>query len=85
VFAAGKASPARRIYVAGVLNGRLDLTQAESIADLVELDPKAAQTALAGLQGKLAHPIRQLRHLDILAEIKPRLILKTYPVGAKSS
>lgn len=58
------------------LNGRLDLTQAESIADLVGArSPQAAQTALAGLQGKLAHPIRQLRAhcLDILAEIEARI------------
>ncbi|MBD2183590.1 tRNA uridine-5-carboxymethylaminomethyl(34) synthesis GTPase MnmE [Aerosakkonema funiforme] len=58
------------------LNGRLDLTQAESIADLVGAkSPQAAQTALAGLQGKLAQPIRQLRVtcLDILAEIEARI------------
>ncbi|MBD2693209.1 tRNA uridine-5-carboxymethylaminomethyl(34) synthesis GTPase MnmE [Anabaena catenula] len=58
------------------LNGRLDLTQAESIADLVGAkSPQAAQTALAGLQGKLAHPIRNLRAqcLDILAEIEARI------------
>ncbi|WP_414587264.1 tRNA uridine-5-carboxymethylaminomethyl(34) synthesis GTPase MnmE [Scytonema sp. PCC 10023] len=58
------------------LNGRVDLTQAESIADLVGArSPQAAQTALAGLQGKLAHPIRQLRAscLDILAEIEARI------------
>ena len=58
------------------LNGRLDLTQAESIADLVgSRSPQAAQTALAGLQGKLAAPIRQLRAscLDILAEIEARI------------
>jgi tRNA modification GTPase len=54
----------------------LDLTQAESIADLVGArSPQAAQTALAGLQGKLAQPIRQLRTtcLDILAEIEARI------------
>lgn len=58
------------------LNGRLDLTQAESIADLVGAkSPQAAQTALAGLQGKLAHLIRKLRAtcLDILAEIEARI------------
>ncbi len=58
------------------LNGRLDLTQAESIADLVGAEsPQAAQTALAGLQGKLAQPIRQLRStcLDILAEVEARI------------
>lgn len=58
------------------LNGRLDLTQAESIADLVGArSPAASQAALAGLQGKLAQPIRQLRAecLDILAEIEARI------------
>ncbi|MFM7189821.1 MAG: tRNA uridine-5-carboxymethylaminomethyl(34) synthesis GTPase MnmE, partial [Microcystaceae cyanobacterium] len=58
------------------LKGRLDLTQAESIAELVgSQSPQAAQMALAGLQGKLAVPIRQLRSrcLDILAEIEARV------------
>ncbi|MBD1910924.1 MULTISPECIES: tRNA uridine-5-carboxymethylaminomethyl(34) synthesis GTPase MnmE [unclassified Leptolyngbya] len=58
------------------LNGRIDLTQAESISDLVGArSPQAAQTALAGLQGKLAQPIRSLRQtcLDILAEIEARI------------
>lgn len=58
------------------LNGRLDLTQAESVAELVGSQSiAAAQTALAGLQGKLAHPIRELRAtcLDILAEIEARV------------
>ncbi|MBD2541112.1 tRNA uridine-5-carboxymethylaminomethyl(34) synthesis GTPase MnmE [Coleofasciculus sp. FACHB-SPT36] len=58
------------------LNGRLDLTQAESISDLVGAkSPQAAQSALAGLQGKLQEPIRSLRTtcLDILAEIEARI------------
>ncbi|MEG3986259.1 tRNA uridine-5-carboxymethylaminomethyl(34) synthesis GTPase MnmE [Microcoleus sp. S28C3] len=58
------------------LNGRLDLTQAESISDLVGAkSPAAAQSALAGLQGKLAAPIRKLRTtcLDVLAEIEARI------------
>ena len=58
------------------LNGRLDLTQAESIADLVGAQsPQAAQTALVGIQGKLAQAIRQLRAacLDILAEVEARI------------
>lgn len=58
------------------LNGRIDLTQAEGIADLVGArSPQAAQTALAGLQGKLAQPIRTLRSscLDLLAEIEARI------------
>ena len=58
------------------LNGRLDLTQAESISDLVGAQsPAAAQSALAGLQGKLAQPIRKLRAicLDVLAEIEARI------------
>ena len=58
------------------LNGRIDLTQAESVVDLVGArSPQAAQFALAGLQGKLAQPIRNLRStcLDILAEIEARI------------
>ncbi|WP_204104198.1 MULTISPECIES: tRNA uridine-5-carboxymethylaminomethyl(34) synthesis GTPase MnmE [Spirulina sp. CCY15215] len=58
------------------LNGRIDLTQAESVADIVGArSPQAAQIALAGLQGKLATPIRQLRQncLDILAEVEARI------------
>lgn len=58
------------------LNGRIDLTQAESISELVAAQSQAAsQAALAGLQGKLAQPIRQLRAtcLEILAEVEARI------------
>ena len=58
------------------LNGRLDLTQAESISELVSAQsPQAAAIALAGIQGKLAQPIRELREtcLDILAEVEARI------------
>jgi tRNA modification GTPase len=71
-----KLAQAGEFTLRAFLNGRLDLTQAESIADLVgSRSPQAAQAALAGLQGKLAVPIRQLRTtcLDILAEIEARI------------
>jgi len=58
------------------LNGRLDLTQAESVADLVGAQsPQAAQNALMGIRGKLASVIRQLRSqcLDVLAEVEARV------------
>ena len=58
------------------LNGRIDLTQAESISELVGArSQQASQMALAGLQGKLAQPLQKLRHhcLDILAEIEARI------------
>ncbi|MEM8502009.1 MAG: tRNA uridine-5-carboxymethylaminomethyl(34) synthesis GTPase MnmE [Cyanobacteria bacterium P01_D01_bin.1] len=58
------------------LNGRLDLTQAESVADLVGAQsPQAAQTALMGVRGKLAESIRGLRNqcLDVLAEVEARV------------
>lgn len=58
------------------LNGRLDLTQAEGVADLVAAQSAlAARTALAGVQGKLTQPIRALRSrcLDILAEVEARI------------
>lgn len=58
------------------LNGRIDLTQAESISEIVSAkSPQASQFALAGLQGKLAQPIRNIRNtlLDILAEVEARI------------
>ncbi len=58
------------------LNGRLDLTQAEGIADLVGAQsPQAAQNALMGIRGKLANEIRALRSqcLDVLAEVEARV------------
>ncbi|NER33696.1 MAG: tRNA uridine-5-carboxymethylaminomethyl(34) synthesis GTPase MnmE [Oscillatoria sp. SIO1A7] len=58
------------------LNGRLDLTQAESVAELVGSRSKAAAAAaLAGIEGKLANPIRTARDrcLDILTEIEARI------------
>jgi tRNA modification GTPase len=58
------------------LNGRIDLTQAESVAQLVgACSPQAAQIALSGLQGNLARPIETLRShgLDLIAEIEARI------------
>ena len=58
------------------LNGRLDLTQAESVADLVAAQsPQAAIAALGGLQGKLGRPMTELRRhcLDLLAEVEARI------------
>lgn len=58
------------------LNGRLDLTQAEGIADLVGAQsPQAAQAALAGIRGKLTDVIRRCRSrcLDVLAEVEARI------------
>lgn len=58
------------------LNGRIDLTQAESIAELVSAQSQqASQVALASLQGKLGSPIKDLRAtcLDILAEVEARI------------
>ncbi|MCP2731479.1 tRNA uridine-5-carboxymethylaminomethyl(34) synthesis GTPase MnmE, partial [Limnofasciculus baicalensis] len=75
VFGARLAQPGE-FTLRAFFNGRIDLTQAESIADLVgSRSPAAAQTALAGLQGKLATPIREIRAtcLDILAEIEARI------------
>lgn len=71
-----KLAEAGEFTLRAFLNGRIDLTQAESIADLVgSLSPTAAQTAIAGLQGKLRQPIGQLRAqaLDLLAEIEARI------------
>ena len=58
------------------LNGRIDLTQAESVAELIGAKSStAAKIALGGLQGKLAQPIQNLRRtcVDILAEVEARI------------
>ena len=58
------------------LNGRIDLTQAESITELVSAQSqRASEIAIAGLQGKLGSPIQDLRLtcLNILAEVEARI------------
>ncbi|MGQ9865185.1 MAG: tRNA uridine-5-carboxymethylaminomethyl(34) synthesis GTPase MnmE [Pseudanabaenaceae cyanobacterium] len=58
------------------LNGRIDLTQAEGILDLVGArTDRAARMALAAVRGKLAQALKSLRDRcgDILAEIEARL------------
>jgi tRNA modification GTPase len=74
--AGARLAQAGEFSLRAFLNGRLDLTQAEGISELVSAQsPQAAAIALAGLQGKLAQPIRDLRHtcLDILAEVEARI------------
>ncbi len=58
------------------LNGRIDLTQAESINDLVGAkSAQAAQSAIASLRGKLAQSLKYLRGkcLNLLTEIEARI------------
>lgn len=58
------------------LNGRLDLSQAENVAQLISAKSvAAAETALAGLQGGLSSLVRSLRMqcIEMLAEIEARL------------
>jgi len=58
------------------LNGRIDLTQAEGILDLVGArTDRAARMALAAVRGKLAQALKSLRArcCDLLAEIEARL------------
>ncbi len=58
------------------LNGRIDLTQAEGILDLVGArTERAARMALAAVRGKLAQALQSLRARcgDLLAEIEARL------------
>jgi tRNA modification GTPase len=57
-------------------NGRIDLTQAESINDLVGAkSAQAAQSAIASLRGKLAQSLKYLRGkcLNVLTEIEARI------------
>lgn len=58
------------------LNGRLDLSQAENVAQLISAKSvAAAETALAGIQGGLSSLVRSLRMqcIEMLAEIEARL------------
>jgi tRNA modification GTPase len=58
------------------LNGRIDLTQAESINDLVGAkSAQAAQAAITSLRGKLAQSLKYLRSkcLNGLTEIEARI------------
>ncbi len=58
------------------LNGRLDLTRAEAVSDLVTArSRRAAQLAIAGLDGGLQRQISALRErlLDQLAELEARV------------
>ncbi len=59
-----------------VLNGRLDLTRAEAIGDLVGArSQRAAQLAMAGLDGGIQKKMVVLRErlLDQLSELEPRV------------
>ncbi|WP_269622263.1 tRNA uridine-5-carboxymethylaminomethyl(34) synthesis GTPase MnmE [Prochlorococcus marinus] len=59
-----------------VLNGRLNLTQAEAINDLISArSEKAAQLAIAGINGEITTQINSLRDklIDQLSEIEARI------------
>ena len=59
-----------------VLNGRLDLTQAEAIGDLIGArSEKAAQLAMSGISGEINKQIIKLRTqlLDQLSELEARV------------
>jgi tRNA modification GTPase len=76
ITAGAKLAQPGEFTLRAFLNGRIDLTQAESISELVGArSPAAAEAALAGLQGKLRQPIQEVRGqaLDILAEIEARI------------
>ena len=58
------------------LNGRLDLTQAEAISEMISArSRRAAQLAMAGLDGGLQHQITLLRErlLDQMVELEARV------------
>tara|TARA_Y100001968_G_scaffold51762_1_gene42730 strand:- start:41030 stop:42397 length:1368 start_codon:yes stop_codon:yes gene_type:complete len=59
-----------------VLNGRLDLTQAEAILELISArSEKAAQLAMSGISGEINKQISGLRNqlLDLLSELEARV------------
>jgi tRNA modification GTPase len=63
------------------LNGRLDLTQAESVMDLIRAKTdKAMQVAVNQLDGNLEHLINSLRQeiLDVLAQVEVNIDYPEY-------
>lgn len=63
------------------LNGRIDLTQAESVMDIIRAKTdKARQQALNQLDGSLAHLIRNLRQqiLEVLAQVEVNIDYPEY-------
>lgn len=63
------------------LNGRLDLTQAESVMDLIRAKTdKAMQVAVNQLDGNLEHLINNLRQeiLDVLAQVEVNIDYPEY-------
>lgn len=63
------------------LNGRIDLTQAEAVADLISAENKqAVQLAVHTLDGKLAQQIKDFREqtVDILATIEVNIDYPEY-------
>ena len=73
--AGARAAEPGEFTLRAFLNGRMDLTQAESVLDLVRARTDAsADLALSGLRGRLAEPIRRARSLalEILAYLGAR-------------
>jgi tRNA modification GTPase len=77
VFAGGaRPAEAGEFSLRAVLNGRLDLTRAEAIGQLVAArSRRAAQLAMAGLDGRVQRRISKLRAglLDQLSELEARI------------
>lgn len=77
VLASGaEAAPPGAFCQRAFLNGRLDLTQAEAVAQMVSArSRRAAALALAGLDGGIQQQMETLRQrlLDQLAELEARL------------
>jgi tRNA modification GTPase len=58
------------------LNGRIDLTQAESVLDVIQSKTQASlRLAVQGLGGKLSEPVKEVRRslMDILAYLTARI------------
>lgn len=76
ILAAGaRAAEPGEFTLRAFLNGRMDLTQAEAVLDLVRARTDATvDLALGGLQGRLAEPIRRARSqaLELLAYLGAR-------------
>ncbi len=66
------------------LNGRIDLSQAESVLDVIKAKTQASlRLAVQGLGGKLSEPVRELRGslMDVLAYLTARIDFPEDEVG----
>ena len=80
----GRISRARRIYQRAFLNGRIDLTQAEAVIDVINSkSDKEAEASINQLEGNLSKKIKEIREdlISGLADIEVSIDYPEYEWG----